>query len=63
MLGSFNPQLNTSQLKVNQFEKIENEGRRVHLEVDKDTFQLIEDQDWKLDFVLGQLDCLNAKNQ
>ena len=63
MLGSFNPQLNTSQLKVNQFEKIENEGRRVHLEVDKETFQLIEDQDWKLDFVLGELDCLNAKNQ
>ena len=62
MLGSFNPQLNVSQIKVNQFVKIENEGRRVHLEVSKETYQLIEDQEWKLDFVMGQLDVFKARN-
>jgi hypothetical protein len=60
LLGSFNPQLQTSQLKINKFEKIKNCGRNVHLTVSKEAFEFVQENDWKLDFLMGKVMCEKA---
>ena len=58
LLDSFNPTMNIPLMKFNLFEVIENKGRKVHVEVSKETFELIKENEWKLDFVMGKVDCI-----
>ena len=55
LLVSFNPQLTTTQIKVQKFEAVENVGRIFYLEMSKDAFDFIEENNLILDFVMGEV--------
>ena len=57
LLLSFNPQLNKLMLKVCKVEESKNEGRVFVLQVCRDTFEIMKHKDWKLDFVMGEVEC------
>ena len=57
LLLSFNPQLNKLMLKVCKVEESKNEGRVFVLQVCRDTFEILKHKDWKLDFVMGEVEC------
>ena len=55
LLVSFNPQLTTTQIQVQKFEAVENGGRFFYLKMSKDAFDFIEENNLRLDFVMGEV--------
>jgi KRAB domain-containing zinc finger protein len=57
LLLSFNPQLEKLKMSVKRVEEIEDEGRAFDLEVCRDIFEVIKHKDWKLEFLMGEVEC------
>jgi KRAB domain-containing zinc finger protein len=56
LLVAFNPNLKTCQLKVSRLKVVENVGRYFFLQVCKDGYKYIEENNWKLDFLMGEVE-------